>query len=105
MARFLGPRVIVAEGRLNSIENGGAMILAVDFVQMADGIRQPWSGEGVVTFPPAYISQVSERTFLRRQSYVAGTALTTGLIAIAIIAIRTGGAGGEGGGGGPPPPP
>jgi hypothetical protein len=104
LARFLGPRVVVAEGDLAAMRND-SMVVAVDFVQMTDGVRQPWSGEGVVTFPAAYVREVRERTFLRRQSYVAGTALTGGLIAAAIFALRGGGAEGGGGGGPPPPPP
>jgi hypothetical protein len=105
LARFLGPRVVGAEGDLTSIQSDGAMVVAVDFVRLADGTRQPWTGEGVVTFPAGYVTEVRERTFLRRQSYVAGGALTGGLIAVAIMALRSGGAGGNGGGGPPPPPP
>ena len=105
LARFLGPRVAAAEGSLNALTGDGAMVVAVDFVQMADGTRQPWSGEGVVTFPANHVREVRERTFLRRQSYVAGAALTGGIIAVAIIALKIGGAEGNGGGGGPPPPP
>ena len=105
MARFLGPRVIVAEGPLNGITPDGSMVVAVDFVKTADGVRQAWTGEGLVTFPAGYVHEVAERTFLRKQSYLAGAGLTGGLIAIAIIALKIGGAGGDGGGGGPPPPP
>ena len=105
MTRYLGPRVAAAEGALNRVANDGAMVVAVDFVQMADGVRQPWSGEGLVTFPASYVREVRERTFLRRQSYIAGTALTGGVIAVAILALKIGGAGGNGGGGGNPPPP
>jgi hypothetical protein len=105
LARFLGPRVVMAEGALASMRNDGALVVAVDFVQTADGIKQPWSGEGVVAFPTGYIEEMKGRTFLRRQTYVAGTAFTTGLVALAIVALKNGGAGGNGGGGGPPPPP
>lgn len=103
LARFLGPRVVVAEGALSSIRPDGAMVVAVDFVQTADGIRQPWSGEGLVTFPAAHIADVKQRMFLRRQSYLGGAAIAAGLIAVAIIALKNSGA--QGGGGGPPPPP
>jgi hypothetical protein len=105
MARFLGPRVVMAEGLLTELRGDGGMAVSVDFVQTADGLRQPWTGEGIITFPRAYVSAVKERTFLRRQSYVAGAAMAAGLVAIAIFALSVGGAGGDGGGGGPPPPP
>lgn len=105
LARFLGPRVVVAEGMLSSIAADSAYVVAVDFVQMTDGVRQPWSGEGLVRFPIHYVREVRERVLLRRQSYVAGAALTSGLIAAAVFALRNTGSGGDGGGGPPPPPP
>lgn len=104
LARYLGPRVAVAEGTLNS--NGGdAMVVAVDFVQLIDGTRQPWSGEGVVSFPTNYVANVRQRTLLRRQSIIAGTGLTAALAAVAIVALKAGSAGGSDCPGcGPPPP-
>jgi hypothetical protein len=105
LARYLGPSVAVAEGGLESVGDDGTFALAVDFVQMMNGIRQPWTGEGMVSIPSAYRSEVQQRVFLKRQSIVAGTVLAAGLVAIAVIALRAGGAqGGEGGNGGQPPP-
>lgn len=105
LARYLGPNVAVAEGGLASVGGDGSYVVNVDFVQTMNGIRQPWSGEGVVSFPSAFRSEVQQRTFLKPQSIIAGTALAVALIAIAIIALRAGGAGGDGGGQPPPPPP
>jgi hypothetical protein len=103
LTRFLGPGVAEAEGQLSSVSADGSMVVAVDFVRMSNGVRQPWSGEGVVSIPSTYVAHMRERTYLRRQSMVAGAGLTVALVATAIVALRSGGIGG--GGGGPPPPP
>lgn len=105
LARYLGPNVAVAEGDLSSIATDGAYSVAVDFVQMMNGIRQQWTGEGLVSIPSIFRSEVHERVFLRRQTTIAAAAITAGLVAIAAIALAAGGAGGgTNGGGGQPPP-
>src|SRR5687768_13273733 len=55
MARYLGPRVVKAEGILMTVGDDGALNVAVDFVQMSDGTKQPWAGEGSVVFPRMYV--------------------------------------------------
>jgi len=105
LARYLGPNVAIAEGDLTSIADDGAWVVAVDFVQQMNGVRQPWSGEGVVAFPQAYRGEVLQRTYMRNQSIVAGIVITTLVVAVAIIALNAAGAlGGDGGGGTQPPP-
>jgi hypothetical protein len=105
MARYLGPNVAVAEGDLTTMRNDGTWVVAVDFVQQTNGVRQPWSGEGVVAFPPGYRSEVLQRTYMRNQSIVAGVTLTAVIVTIAILALNAAGAlGGDGGGGTQPPP-
>jgi hypothetical protein len=105
LARYLGPNVVAAEGGVSSAESDGTLVLAVDFVQTTNGIRQPWTGEGVVSFPAAYRSGVSERTLMKKQSMVAGAVLAAALVATAVIALKSGGAStsGDGGTGQPPP--
>lgn len=103
LARYLGPGVNRADGRLVSIGNDGALNIAVDYVGMTNGIRQPWSGEGFVTFPTAYLAGVRERKFEKRRTLVGSTALAGALVGLAIVAIRGGRAGGGDGGGGIPP--
>lgn len=106
MSRYLGPSVAVAEGQLTSVTANDSYVLAVTFVQQTNGQRQPWSGEGFVTIPAQYRESVSERTFQRRQSWVAGTVLGAALVAVALIALNAVGAGqGDCPGCGPPPPP
>ena len=105
LARYLGPNVTVAEGHVSSVAADGAMVVAVDFVQQANGTKQPWSGEGVVSFPSMYRSAVHERKFLRKQTIIASAALGAGLVSTAIVALKQGGAGGDGTGPGTPPPP
>jgi hypothetical protein len=105
LARYLGPRVRRAEGRLVSIGTDGALEVAVDFVNLVDGVKQPWSGEGHVTFPRALIDTVRERRFEKGRTILGSTALAGALIGISIVAIQQGGGTpgtGGGGGGGPP---
>ena len=104
LARFLGPRVTEAEGALVSMGVDRSLVVAVDFVAVA-GIRQAWSGEGSVTFPPSYIAGTRERRFERRRSIVASAAGVGGLILIAVMAFQIAGGGGGPGDGGTPPPP
>ena len=94
----------MAEGTLSSIESDGAMVVAVDYVQTMNGIRQPWSGEGTVSFAHGYVTEVRQRTFQRGQSIAAFTVLGAVLFTIAVLALRSGGAKGGGDAGGQPPP-
>jgi len=104
LARYLGPRVGMAEGTVTSVAEDGAITMAVDMVQLSTGLKQPWTGEGVVAFPRAYVVDVKERTYQRRRSIVFGAALGVGLVTVAIIALRSAGAfGGSTDGGSPPP--
>jgi hypothetical protein len=105
LARFLGPNVAIAEGQLSSVNADGTMVVAVDYVQQTNGLKQPWSGEGVVSFPATYRSEVHERTFLKKQTIVAAAGLTVFVVTTAIVALRAAGALGDGTGGGTPPPP
>lgn len=105
MARFLGPRVAVAEGDLTRIREDSSLDLGVDFVQLLDGTRQPWTGEGIVTIPSSYVEVVRERKFQKRQTVVAVTTASVAVVGVAIAAFKIAGAGSGPGGGGPPPPP
>jgi len=103
MARYLGPNVVSADGMLSEARADGSLVVLVQFVQTSNGPRQPWTGEGAVIFPREYQAAVESRTFMKRRSIVAGTALALGLVTIAVLALRSAGAGG--GGEQPPPPP
>lgn len=104
LARYLGPRVVEAEGALISLGAERSMVIAVDFVGMPGGLRQPWSGEGTVTFPANYVAGTRQRTFQKRRSIVGSAALAGALILTAVVALR-GGSGAGGPGDGTPPPP
>lgn len=105
MARFLGPRVEAATGMLTRIQPGGELGVAVETVQFSDGGPQPWTGEGVVTFPAAYVRSVERSELSRSRTTIGALALAGGLFAIAAIALKTTGSqgGGDAGGGTPPP--
>ena len=105
LARYLGPRVAVADGSVARVAPDGAIALTVEWVQTVDGVRQPWTGEGIVTFPAAYVSGVEESVLSRRQTTLAAIVLTAGVIAIAVAALRSTASKGvtDGGIGSPPP--
>lgn len=104
LTRFLGPRVRVVEGTLASVRDDGALVIGVEQVQTQDGLRQPWAGEGVVTFPRQFIEQVEVRALNRRQTTIASVALLGALVLIAVVALAAGfGKGSPDSGGGPPP--
>ena len=88
LARYLGPNVAQAEGELSSMAADGTLVVAVDVVQMMNGVRQPWTGEGVVSFPSEYRAEVHERTFQKGRSIAGGTALAVALVGIAVVALR-----------------
>ena len=100
LARFLGPRVASADGQLSSIAPDGSYVVAVDFVQTADGIRQPWNGEGIVSFPPAAIVDVKQNTFQKKQTYIATAIVVGALLLVTKIAFASGLLGGDGSAGG-----
>lgn len=104
LARYLGPRVSAVDGTLATVGGDGAMGVAPSWVQIADGARQPWSGEGLVTIPRAYVNDVQRRTLNRRQTTISAIALAVTLVVTAVIALRAGGAKGapDASGGGPP---
>ena len=88
LARYLGPRVRVADGNIASKSSDGEMTISVSWVQLANGSRQPWTGEGLVTFPKAYVAGVELRTLDRRRSYLAGAALTVALVGTVVLALH-----------------
>jgi hypothetical protein len=103
LARFLGPRVFSADGKLSSVSSDGSLVVEVSTVQIVDGPRQQWTGEGLVTFPREYVTGVQARTLDRRKSTIAGIALAVSLAGIMELIIKGGGsgnaaAGGSGGG-------
>ena len=105
LARYLGPRVASADGRLASVRPDGALIVAVESVQLTDGVRQLWSGEGLVSFPALYVNRVERSELSRARTTLGAIALAGGLFLIAAIALKvTGSQGGPDAGGGSPPP-
>lgn len=105
LAKYLGPRVALVEGVLADVQPDGALSVAVEWVQTVDGSRQPWTGEGRVAFPAAYVGSVQQHTLSPRRSAIAAVSITGAVIALAVIALRTVGSQGGGGDGtgGPPP--
>lgn len=104
LARYLGPRIAAVEGFLVARQPDGALDVGIESVQTADGTRQPWSGEGTVSFPAAYVTGVDVNTLDRQKSVLAAVALTAGIIAISIAALKVSGSQGDAGTGGGTPP-
>ncbi len=88
LARYLGPRVSSVDGKLSSVSSDGAMVIAPAWVQIADGARQQWTGEGLVTLPSAYVATVRLRTLDRPRSTIAAVAIGGSIVAIAAVLLR-----------------
>lgn len=97
LARFLGPEVVEVTGSLADVTPAGALVVAPQWVKTSNNVQQPWSGEGVVTFPREYVRSVEERTFNRRRTTLAVVSMTGGLVALAVVALKSGGAHGSSG--------
>ena len=89
LARYLGPRVESASGILTRIQPGGELGVAVETVQLSDGTPQPWTGEGVVNFPAAYVRGVERSELSRSRTTIGALALAGGLLLIVAIALKT----------------
>jgi hypothetical protein len=105
LARYLGPSVYKVDGRLTGTGSDGELSVAVDYVTMVNGTKQPWSGEGAVIFPRVYVETMRERKFEKRRTILGSGALAAALVGLTIVAIQGGGGTPGNGGGGTPPPP
>jgi hypothetical protein len=103
LARFLGPRVVVAEGTLASTRSDGALMLAVDWIELTDGQRQRWNGEGQVAIPREMTTAADVKTLDRKKSVLVSIAIAAALVILAVVALKGGGAHttGDAGGGTP----
>lgn len=104
LARFLGPNVLEISGRLHAVLPSGVLVVSPEWVKTSNGVSQPWSGEGAVSFPRDYVRALDERTFSLRKSTISSVALVGGLVSVAVIALATGGAHGAAGPSGGTPP-
>src|ERR1043166_6722734 len=95
LTRYLGPRIAVAEGTLNAVHEDGAMVVGVDWVQAMDGGRQAWSGEQAVIIPKPDVAVVERRVLDQRRTAIAAVGFTGALVALAVTALKSGGASGS----------
>lgn len=96
-AKYLGPNVQEITGPLHDVLPSGTLVVTPEWVKTSSGVLQPWSGEGSVHVPREYVRTLEVRTFNRRRTTVASVAVVGGLVAIAIIALKVGGAHGDAG--------
>ena len=104
LARYLGPRVQNVDGTVAAVRPDGSLSVAVATVQLVDGVRHSWSGEGVVAFPKQYVSSVERCELSKSRTIVGSLALAGGLLMIAVAALRSSGSDGGTGPGGTPQP-
>lgn len=103
LAAFLGPNVLEVTGRLNDVLPSGVLVVAPEWVKTSNGVLQPWSGEGAVQFSREYVRALDVRTFNRRRTTMASITVVSGLLVIAVIALKAGGShGSDGPSGGSP---
>ena len=94
LAQYLGPRVISLDGKVSSVSADGVMMIAASSVQIVDGARQRWNGEGAVAVPSKYVTGIQLRTIDRRKTTIAGATIAAVLVTAGIIFMR-GGSGGS----------
>ena len=70
------------------------MMIAPMSLQIADGARQQWTAEDVVTFPRVYVTSVEERTVNRRKSTIAAVAVAASFVVLGTIVMRGSGSNG-----------
>jgi hypothetical protein len=92
LARFLGPRVVTAEGMLASTRADGALMVAVDWIELTDGQRQRWNGEGQVAIPRDMTTAVDIKTLDRKKSVLVSIVTAAAVFLVATLAIKSGGA-------------
>jgi hypothetical protein len=94
LARVVGPSVVGVQGRFLS-DSEGTLVVNASGVRLRDGREAPWRGERIA-IPHSLIATTSERRFSRGR-----TTLFSGVVAVALVALRQafqGEGGGFGGG-------
>lgn len=105
LAALVGPRAVRVEGRLQSIESDGTIMLVPRTVHSMDGSRSEWTGDATLRLQPDAVSSLTVRRFSRRRTLIAAGTATVGAIAIGAAAVRLGGDKGGGTENPPPAPP
>src|SRR6185295_1085379 len=90
LAQYFGPRVVAVDGKLSSLSADGAMLIAASTVQIVDGGRQRWTGEGAVPVASRYVTGVQLRTVDRRKTTIAGVAIVAVLVTAGTLFMRAG---------------
>jgi hypothetical protein len=91
LAQTLGARVLLVDGQLASVASANAMVIAPQWVQTADGLRERWTGAATFAFPSTYFSAVQGRALDRRKTTIAVIAITGSIAAITAAVMRGGG--------------
>lgn len=105
LAALVGPRAVRVEGRFQSLESDGAVVITPRLVHSMDGARAAWSGDASLRLPPDAVASYAVRRFSRRRTLVLAGAAATTAIGIGAAAVRWGGDKGGGSDNPPPAPP
>lgn len=92
LARFVGPRVGGVEATLDSVRADGTLVLAVETVEIVDGQRQPFTGEGEVAVPRDMVANIEQRVLDRQRSWITAIVISAVAVAIASLAMHSAGA-------------
>jgi hypothetical protein len=90
LAQSLGARVVSMDGKLASSPADSAVKIAAQWVQTAEGVRQPWTGTPTITLPRSYLMDVQKRAIDRRKSTIAAIALAGSVAVIGAVVMRGG---------------
>lgn len=102
LAREIGPRMALVEGRVLQVTVDSGLTLAVTGLRSISGDQPSWQGDAPLVIPRHAVALVERRRFARGRTVAVSTGVTAGLAVIGVYAVRRGG---KSGGGGPPPPP
>jgi hypothetical protein len=91
LSQTLGARVIAVDGQLASASGDNAMVIAPQWVQTTDGLRERWTGAPTFAFPRTYFTTVERRALDRRRTTFAVIAIGASIATIGTAVMRGGG--------------
>ncbi|HEX5580903.1 MAG TPA: hypothetical protein VFX39_04945 [Gemmatimonadaceae bacterium] len=101
LARWVGPRSVSVEGRVENVSDS-ALTISVTEVVRRNGVTEPWQGESVLV-PRSYVASLRQRRFDRTRTLLLSAGVAAALVSVDAALGQSGfffrGRGGAGSGG------